>query len=365
MEVIEYSDCSKKNTKYLTFTNRDGKCWSIPTINSRIALEIYEPSGLKGKIVKYALPYVIWIPITKRFLCGTYVSLVLGQKLNELLTSIFGEEFEYSVFWGTPCIDKKITIQVYRDDKILGYCKVGKSGRISKLFKHEKEILDYLEEKNIVQVPKCLKIDEIDDGYVAFVQSTEKIPGAVVIHSFGELQNKFLCNLWDSTKTQNLYEKTDYYESLKYLSENINNIDKKYKIVIQNAIKNMNDMYCGKVVEWGVCHRDFTPWNTCMVEDKLFVFDFEYALRNAPRGLDRWHFFVQTKMYEEKASIPEIADKIVTSAKIEEKIELVEYLLDIISLYVQRGKEEDLIIANSRAQLLSLVLDKGVSICLD
>lgn len=40
----------------------------------------------------------------------------------------------------------------------------------------------------------------------------------------------------------------------------------------------------------GLAHGDFTPWNTFIVGDRLYVFDWEYAHPAYPLGFDRVHF---------------------------------------------------------------------------
>jgi Ser/Thr protein kinase RdoA (MazF antagonist) len=39
-----------------------------------------------------------------------------------------------------------------------------------------------------------------------------------------------------------------------------------------------------------LAHGDFTPWNTFSVNDKLYVFDWEYSGRSYPAGYDLIHF---------------------------------------------------------------------------
>lgn len=325
-------------------------------VDSKIALEIYEPSGLKGKVVKYVLPYVMRLPIAKKILHGTYTSIVLGQQLNELLTSIFGKSFECSVFWGTPCIDRKITVQVFRKNEILGYCKVGSTERIKELFQHEAKVLRCLESNRVAHVPECLAIEQIDEKNWVFIQSTEKKLSSRTEHKFKKEHEQFLYNLWGSTKRKILFEDTDYYQSLIFLKEHVCLLPQGKLELVEKAVGEILNRYQGKTVDWGVCHRDFTPWNTCIVDNELFVFDFEYALENAPAGLDRCHYFVQTKVFEEKCDAQQIIREIIK--KFPDREIFKEYLLDIISLYLRRGEIEDIKFAEQRADILIGILQQ-------
>jgi len=154
MDALIVKDFQSKGTKYLTFSNQDGKKWSIPMKNMQMALELYEPSGIKGKILKKLLPITAKVGIAKKILHGSYTSVEINESVKKVLVKCFGEDWEYSVFWGTPCVDQKITIQIYKKQQILGYCKIGKSERVKELFQHEKQVLDLLQQKSMSHVPK-------------------------------------------------------------------------------------------------------------------------------------------------------------------------------------------------------------------
>ena len=90
-------------------------------------------------------------------------------------------------------------------------------------------------------------------------------------------------------------------------------------------------------VEFCACHGDFTPWNMFVEKGKLFVFDFEYAALSYPAGLDRYHFFTQTAVFEKHWN----ADDILAYANsdegkwIDRKLYAM-YLLDVISRFTMR-----------------------------
>ena len=96
--------------------------------------EIYEPFGTRGRVLKKFLPITARLGAAKRILNGRSTSICLNTKLRDLLKKCFGTEWEYSVFWGTPCVDQKVTIQIYNEKEILGYCKLGYSERVKELF---------------------------------------------------------------------------------------------------------------------------------------------------------------------------------------------------------------------------------------
>ena len=52
MEQIINLQYEIKNSTHISFQNKDGKMWTVPLKNMKVALCVYEPSGIKGKIIK-------------------------------------------------------------------------------------------------------------------------------------------------------------------------------------------------------------------------------------------------------------------------------------------------------------------------
>ena len=338
---------------FVSLKNHDGKKWLLPLKNMQTGLEIYEPSGIKGKILKKWLPLFSQIKANKVLGYFDFCRVELVGALKSLLDSLY-QNYEFSIFGGTPSTDQKITIQIFWNKEILGYCKIGTSKRAHDLFKHEKDILLVLENSNMSHVPRCKGVFELDNETSVFIQTTEKKAGSKIEHVFGSKQKVFLDTLFERTKKDIAFEETDYYSSILYLKQNIKLLQKEYHQVVAQTIEVVLSRYKGRQVLWGICHRDFTPWNTCVVNNQLFVFDFEYALRYAPQGIDRWHFFVQTLYYEKKMDVEKIAHEFLKKY-FKEKHTFELYLLDNISMYLMRGGLEDIKIANLKACILARI----------
>ena len=201
---------------YYSFSNWEGKKWTIPVNNSKVALCLYEPSGIKGKMLKKFFNISQKMGVINKLLKGDYVNIDISQNLQNILINSFGEDLEYSLFWGTPCIDQKITIQVYRGKTILGYCKIGHSERTKQLFEHEKRILNKLQNSNMKHVPKCIFEGTVGENNV-FLQNTEKDYSSTTLSGFSEIHEKFLQNLYQNTSEIKFFEETDFYYELIFL----------------------------------------------------------------------------------------------------------------------------------------------------
>ena len=110
---------------YYSFANADGKRWWMPVRHMTVGMNLYQPSGTKGKLLKRGLPWLHWNPVVRKVLHAERIQLALGDELRELLERIFGQqELEFAIFGGTPCAHQKITMQISRNTRILGYVKV-------------------------------------------------------------------------------------------------------------------------------------------------------------------------------------------------------------------------------------------------
>ena len=98
--------------KFYRFGNSDGKYWIMPARDMRTAMNLYQPSGIKGKMVKALLPMLHGISPVRKAIHATTLHCSLGKELHALLCNMFGTEVEFSVFEGTPSVHRKITMQL-------------------------------------------------------------------------------------------------------------------------------------------------------------------------------------------------------------------------------------------------------------
>ncbi len=338
MKSLLHRIIEKGNGKrFYRFGNADGKNWVIPAENMRVALNLYQPSGRNGKLLKSLLPILHRLPIVRKAINAETFDCTLQKELHDLLCSIFKtRNIEFAIFEGTPSVHKKITMQLSCGNRILGYCKISDNKDIMSLFERESEILKTLQGKGIKNIPQPLYCGCLGNDIYIFVQSTEKTEKSRIIHHWGEEQENFLANLNKNTIQNILFEDSDFYESLMRLQEHIDwlpaNIEKTH---IETAINGLIGKYSGKIVGYSAFHADFTPWNMFMGEKGLFVFDFEYAALTYPPGLDKYHFELQTAIFERHCTKEAISNRI-SNLSAREKELMKMYLLDVISRFTLR-----------------------------
>lgn len=358
MLLSDFLNITNSGDRFIRFSNADGKRWIVPLRNMRTAMQLYQPSGIKGKLVKQLLPFIYWFPMIKRVLRAEMITVELQSHISEQLTKIFGlDEFQFSIFEGTPSAHQKITIQISRGAKIYGYCKITENEEIIKLFKHEQTILDNLDKQGVGNIPRCLYCGDIRDGVYLFVQSTVKSHSSTVVHEWTKRHWDFLSELHKKTGVESRFEDSDFAKSLDRLSSSLDIFSSANSEVISGAIERISSHYKSQTVFFSVCHADFTPWNMFFERGELFVFDFEYSEQSYPPYLDWFHFFTQTAIFERHMSSDAIYESYLSqesSLQLEIKdvrILYISYLLDIIERYIYREKGE---LSTNTEELLSL-----------
>lgn len=325
-----------RGARFYRFGNADGKRWVVPARNMRVALNLYQPSGRNGKLVKALFPWLHSLLPVRRVIKAETFQCSLQKELNGKLCNIFGvEEADFAIFEGTPSVHQKVTMQLNCGKQILGYCKVSDNKEILALFEKESATLQQLAAMGVKGIPQALYCGTLSNGAHIFVQSTVKSTRSKVVHQWGALQEKFIAALHEKTKQTIPFEESDYYKSLTALQEHLHwlpaSIDKE---VVTTAMAGVMAKYSGKMVEFSACHGDFTPWNMFVEGGELFAFDFEYASLTYPPGIDRCHFELQTMRLVQKKE----NDDIIKHYRNKPATLLKEYLLSIIAQYVMREK---------------------------
>lgn len=325
--------------KFYRFGNADGKFWIVPARNMRTAMNLYQPSGRKGKMVKRLLPCLhLFAPVRKVIKAET-LHCRLNCELHNLLCKVFDvQKIEFAIFEGTPSVHQKITMQLSQGNRILGYCKLSTNNEIKVLFEKESDILTRLAECGVKNIPQALHCGTLKSGMHIFVQSTAKSVSSRVIHEWSDLHEDFLSQLHDKTKQRITFEESDYYSTLLSLEKHMDWLpDNIGKETIANAIAAIKQEYCGREVEFSAYHGDFTPWNMFVENDQLFVFDFEYSAMSYPPGLDWYHFFTQTAIFEKNWGADDITAFIENgNCKWIDKLLYKIYLLDMASRFTIR-----------------------------
>jgi hypothetical protein len=332
---------------FYAFSNADGKQWLIPTKHMVTAMNLYQPSGFKGKGMKKFFPYLYGLGIARKVVKAEQMLCALNPELEEWLCRCFGvDEIEFSIFCGTPSVHQKITIQLSVGTRILGYAKVTDNVEVKELFSQEKEVLDSLAQRGLDRFPRCLFCGLWKEGVFLFVQTTNKTNHSSSDHRWGNRETNFIKEIHAKTHQHLPFEKTDFYRDLVSLEEKMQLLKGLDTGPVSEGIYRVMQTYKQQEVDFSLYHADFTPWNIYVEQGRLYAFDFEYARHTYPPYLDYFHFFTQTAIFEKHLSADGIA-----KLYLKQKNDIHEllsnesrdfaylcYLLAVMAHYVQREK---------------------------
>ncbi len=294
--------------RFVRFANADGKVWLMPTKNLRTAMELYQPSGRNGKLLKRLLPWLHGCAPIVKAIHAERLTCSLREDLNRLFEKTFctsGPDF--AIFCGTPCVHQKMTMQVSKGEHISGYVKLTESEAIARLFSQEAKYLDALKDAGIGGVPRVLFCGTLADNISVFVQSTAKSRRSKVVHRWSPLHEEFVNRLYAKTRKEILFEESDYFRVIDALMNHLAWLpDEDIRHEVETAWSCIKAKWSGKTVDFAAYHADFTPWNMFVERGELFVFDWEYAQLSYPPHLDRYHFFTQTAIFEQHRGAKEI-----------------------------------------------------------
>lgn len=297
-----------KGERFYRFSNSSGKTWLMPVRNMKTAMNLYQPSGRNGKMIKSLFPWLHPFRPIHKFIHAEAISCALNEELRQLCRHLFQvEEIDFSIFCGTPCVHQKITMQLSHGNRILGYCKITDNSEIAGLFHNEYNLLKELSDRGIDNIPAALYYGYLKNGISLFVQGTLKTRHSKVLHEWTSLHDDFLHRLHEKTHVVIPFEKSDYHRTLSALKEHMEWLPEYIdRPGINRIICKISNKWEGKDVNFSAYHADFTPWNMFLENKQLFVFDWEYAQKTYPPQLDRYHFFTQTAIFEKHWNAEEI-----------------------------------------------------------
>lgn len=273
---------------------RNGKIWILSKKDLTLSLCLFHPNNTKGKLFK------LCVIIFHKFHCLTFlpgiriIDFQLDESISSKIKEIYNyQELTFSIYSNIEGITPKQTIQIVNERTILGYCQLGNSRELLSNFYHEVDFLNFLQDKGINNLP-IPQFAGIVDNKALFCQSTIMTSKSRFSKVWNEKHIEFLKQLYISTAKKIPFEQTDFYNLLlKYKSISSQNISKENYHILESGINFIFNTNKNKIVQFGACHWDFTPWNMFVEKDELFVLDWEYAQYTFPPFIDFFHFFTQ------------------------------------------------------------------------
>lgn len=341
---------------HIVFSHSD-KTWIMPVDSLSTAFDMYQPSTLKGKLLK---KLVIAFRDNNKILCKLKckkVHLKINESIKLYIEKVIGKkDFSIAAYMGdsTSKQNNKATLQIYNDEGLICYAKVTEDEEVAETFEREIRVLKFLEDKKIKGVPKVLSVDTVD-GMKVFLQSTDKNINEKVKLTLGRQQLEFTDNIVRQTKIKSKYSETDFFEMVQYLKKNLSYYTKRQQNVIEESIRIVEEKLEKNDVEYASSHGDYTPWNVYYTNDELYAFDFEYSSDTMPCYMDVFHYLTQMSLLGFKNDVGKTIHMYKSKRKLlEEYIPNTNfvylcYLIWIVGFYNKRA-EDKMDIANGQSE---------------
>lgn len=333
--------------KYICLENTVGQRWFFPYKNINAHMSLFQPSSYKGHIVSFILPYIRNNKFLLSLINGYVINLSFNRVFIETVENTFKKkDITYSIFCGSPGKHKKPTILLMSNNHHIGYCKISDNKDVITLFKEEKKTLDYLKLKGVKNIPNIIhcKPLEYSDQTWMLLQTTEREKRVKIAQPTDNRVFEFLEQFVSCTKVKLKYEQTDFYAAIQNLKDSLQLLnDSQKEKEIRDAIKLVENKLKSNESYYSAYHGDLTPWNSFIVNNHLFAFDFEYFKKTYPTYLDFFHYFTQDQIYNKLSDAKKI---ILNYNKIKHKLQHIQnadflytcYLLSTIEFYLNRDK---------------------------
>jgi len=300
---------SKGRPTHALLSLPDGRGY-FPPLNSKSAfrrgLELYPAQGRKARLGKAVLGALARVGLKGPGL----PKVCLEEKEDcvfQTLRKVFGrDDLCFAVSLGTPGPHRKPVIQVLTPEgEVLGYAKVGWNEATRELVKHEAEVLKRLGKEELpFRVPEILYANE-SSGRNLCLQSPPPKDGRPAPRRWTREYAEVLCALASLGVRYKPLEQTAFWQQIVSRVHEVRSLY--WRRVLEQAMERVRRDWKDKEVPLHPAHGDFAPWNTLQADGRLYLYDWEYALEEAPAGYDLIHFVVQTLWLVERHVPEEIA----------------------------------------------------------
>jgi hypothetical protein len=265
---------------WLTPLDRGGECaWA--------GLDMFQPVTRTARIAKSAVN-----------LCARYAPAALpGGRLHLEGAPNFLRVFEEvnlccAYFTGTAGPHRKTAAQIMTGPgEIIGYAKISRDPAVKPYLENEARVLTEIAGLGLAsaELPRLLewRAEDGNDDVAWLVTDSLRAPGRSVALRLGAAHHAFLAEL--AAKTVRPSEGGATLAALSCKVETLRpKLESAWIARIEEGLGRLAEVAVSLPV--AMAHGDFTPWNSFLTGDRLYVFDWEYAHPAYPLGYDEIHF---------------------------------------------------------------------------
>jgi len=297
LNKLGFAECAQSNNcKTLYYIkNPDGSPrWIWNSENTRPDfLKFYLISNFRSKAFSLFIKLIFQLSLQHLFFKKNKINVSI-QKDSKLIHFI---KQDFALFTGTEGPNRKLVL--FSNNLFI---KIALNENSSSIIENEKEILLKIKQGNFYETPK---VEFFKKGVLMLRDvSRNGIRNSNFSAHHARALNELMENFPVSYSSLNF---ESFQENLRIKSGiSFNKIPK--NLIAKLELLGLELSH--KTLKFCFAHRDFTPWNCFVNNEKINVYDFELADPQTPFGFDVFHFVMQQAILVDRLSWNEIKPKL-------------------------------------------------------
>ena len=329
--------------------------WLYQGDNLKSVLSFYNASGRRAKLIAGLIRLCSQLGLHKLVTTGSIK--IYSKKTLKLDSSVANLCTDYSIFMGTPGVQRSILVALIVKNKVTQFLKIPTNKASTQLIENEKEAILSLNSIStpLLKVPDFFSTKNSDELLMENLQKNNSIR----TDEFKTIHAEFIadnftknikkttltnCEFWFKTKTSLELSRFSANPQLSKLGQ------------LGRKVIKLIDERINVCTHWA--HGDFTPWNMVITDNKIALYDWELFQGQAPALFDLFHFHYQKGILMHHSSLDTIQMQLDSTFQItalqhlilekEVDIQLYNrlYLLSTISYFIQVFDRQEISIQN-------------------
>lgn len=292
--------CTNGGVSYgLMRARSNARWWLLPTDQGRVSsasIALYQPASAAARLARGCIKAALRVGITRGWSSG----VIRLDRLPRLPDNVLPTFASCSYFTGTDSPHRKTAIQLMDGNGgVLGYAKLSRRTLVRPYLSHEGRMLRKVGALRLstVDVPNLLALKEADGREPTILVTDSRKSAGVASPLDPDVRHlRFLCELAERTCRIGAF---DAYRDLiamingfRWPDAWLSRFQRGMQILLPAIAR----------IPVALSHGDFTPWNSFILHDRLYVFDWEYAADRRPVGCDLVHYVVSARGVTDPAS---------------------------------------------------------------
>lgn len=281
--------------------------WLFQGSNLKSVLAFYNASGKRGQFISRAIKLLSAFKLGRLITNGSVNIYSKGQnKLDQEIPESFTE---YSIFMGTPGLQRSVLIALMQSNRISRFLKIPTNQASTQLIHHEKESIVYATslDSPYLKLPCLYPTKNGDTLCIENLQHSTSIRTA----SFTLIHASFIADSFNTHAVKKPLNQCEFLNQMKTAFDSKRFSANPQISELAALGKEIIGLMDGQQEVWTHwAHGDFTPWNMLIQNEKISLYDWELFRSEAPALFDLFHFQYQKGILMDQLSVQKIQEQL-------------------------------------------------------